>query len=123
MSDTTLSSVPRWEAIRTLGKIGRDSKPAVPMLIDALKDDDELVREHAAEALGDIGSPEAIPHLTRALEDEAGRVRRDAVSSLGRFGPAAKAALPKAEKLLQDSEPLVREAARAALRRIDPDRK
>jgi HEAT repeat protein len=121
--DTKQPPVPRWEAIRTLGKIGRDSKPAVPILIGALKDNDELVREHAAEALGDIGAPEAIPHLTRALGDEAGRVRRDAVRSLGLFGPAAKSALPEAEKLLKDSEPLVREAARAALRRIDPDRK
>jgi HEAT repeat protein len=61
----------RWEAARTLGKIGPAAKPAVSALIQATMDHDALVREHAAEALGDIGpeAAEGIPALIVALED------------------------------------------------------
>jgi HEAT repeat protein len=119
--DGSLLPKTRWEAIRTLQKIGPEAKPAVPALIKALGDENDLVREHAAEALGEIGDPMAAPHLIRVLTDRATMVRRDAVRSLGQLGPAAKDALPAVKKLLEDKEDLVRDAAKTALRRIDPD--
>lgn len=116
------SSHMRWEAARTLGKIGPAAKSAVSALIQATMDHDPLLREHAAEALGDIGpdAAEAVPALVVALEDPETKVRRDAVRSLGQIGPAAKSALPEVEKLLEDREPMVRDAAKTAIRRIDP---
>jgi HEAT repeat protein len=123
VGDKSASALTRWEAIRTLGKIGPDAKPAMPVLIASLNDEEEKVREHAAESLGEIGDATAVPHLIRMLGDSAARVRRDAVRSLGQFGPAAKSSLPAIEKLLTDKEELVREAAKTALRRIDPERK
>src|SRR5262245_61803438 len=114
----------RWEAARTLGKIGPHAKSAVPALVKAMMDPAAKVREHAAEALGDIG-PEAavaVPDLVAVLDDPDGGVRRDAVRSLGQMGKAAAAALPAVEKCLADPEPKVREAAEVALRRIDPTR-
>lgn len=57
LSDRSRDSEVRWNAARTLGKIGPDAVTAVPTLIEQLRDDDALVREHAAEALGDIGPP------------------------------------------------------------------
>jgi HEAT repeat protein len=42
------------------------------------------------------------------------------VRSLGQIGPAAKSALPEIEKLLNDPESIVRDAAKIAIRRIDP---
>jgi HEAT repeat protein len=122
-ADASLRPKTRWEAIRTLQKIGRDAKPAVPTLIKSLEDEDDLVREHAAESLGEIGDPAAAPHLTRVLSDRVALVRRDAVRSLGQLGLSAKDALPAVKKLLDDKEELVRDAARTALRRIDPDAK
>ncbi len=121
--DASLPPLTRWEAIRTLGKIGPDSKPAVPVLVAALTDADAFVREHAAESLGEIGAAEAIPDLTRILADPSPRVRRDAVRSLGQFGAAAKSALPEVEKLVNDPNDDVRDAAKKSLRQIDPERK
>ena len=41
------------------------------------------IRRHAAEALGEIGTPAAVKALTRALEDKDPEVRRAAVEALG----------------------------------------
>lgn len=79
----------RQAAIRAVSRIG---KPAVPPLIEALKDAEPLVRAGAAEALGRVG-PEAkvaVAPLLRLVDDPA--------------QPAA-----------------VRGAARAALKVLDPD--
>ena len=52
-------------------------------LIDALADKNELVRRHAAEALGLIGDKQAIEALVKTLEDENPDVRTVAASALG----------------------------------------
>jgi HEAT repeat protein len=109
----------RWGAARTLGKIGPDAKPATDALIKALKDENGTLREHAAEALGEIGAEVAVPDLTALLDDPDPRVRRDSVRSLGQLGAAAKPAIPKIQKLLQDAELPVRQAAEVALRQIN----
>jgi HEAT repeat protein len=115
--------VVRWNAARTLGKIGIPALIAVPDLIEVMGEDTEpLVREHCAEALGDIGPEafESVPALAKALRDPAPKVRRDAARSLGLIGPPAKAVLEDVRTLMKDPEPLVREAATTAARRIDP---
>jgi len=122
-ADASLPVKPRWEAVRTLGKIGPDSKPAVPLLLELLGHKENRLREHSAESLGEIGAPEAVGPLTGLLADKEFMVRRDAVRSLGQLGAAAKPSLPAIEKLLTDKEEIVREATKAALRRIDPQRK
>lgn len=43
---------------------------AVDPLIQALKDEDDDVREAAADALGDIGDGRAVEPLTQALNDK-----------------------------------------------------
>ncbi len=112
----------RWNAARTLGKIGPAAKETTPNLVAALKDSEPLVREHAAEALGEIGpdAKEAIPELIQALKDPDARVRRDAVRSLGQMGPTAKSAIEPIRPLLQDKEERVRKAARTSLQQIEP---
>jgi HEAT repeat protein len=86
-----------------------------------------LVREHAAEALGDIGpeAKEAVPPLIEVLKDKEPRVRRDAARSLGQIGPAAKVAAPQLAALLKDEDANVREAAARALRQlaVEPEAK
>jgi HEAT repeat protein len=102
-----------------LGRLGGEACPAVPSLIDALKND-SLVRQQAARALGQIGpdARAAVPALSAALEDSEWTVRRQAALALGRIGPAARPALPKLQKLSRDPEPLVRKAAQEARKQI-----
>jgi HEAT repeat protein len=113
----------RWQAVRTLGKI---REPALPALAELIRltgaDPDPLVREHAAEAMGDIGpaAAEGIPALVKALKDPVARVRRDAVRSLGQMGPAAKAAIADVRAAMDDADADVKTAALRAARLIDP---
>lgn len=123
LADTKLDSEARWNAARTIGKIGAAAASAVPSLVAVLQDPAATVREHAAEALGDIGPPaaEAVQPLAAVLDDPAPRVRRDAVRSLGQIGPPARAVLPSIQKLLSDKEDMVRTAARNTLQAIAPE--
>jgi len=67
--------------------------PAVPALIQALRDWDRGVRWAAAEALVKIGTP-AVPALIQALGSRSDRVRRAAAAALGKLGdPQAVPAL------------------------------
>jgi HEAT repeat protein len=117
---TRTAAAVRWNAARTLGKLGADK--ALGPLVAALKDEDADVREHAAEALGDIGpaAAAAVEPLTGALRDPNARVRHDAARSLGQIGPAARPAVPALRGLRDDPEPAVREAAARALAALEP---
>jgi len=53
------------------------STTAVPALIGALRDQEALIRGHAAWALGEIGNREATAHLERALKSEQDSEARD----------------------------------------------
>lgn len=86
-----------YDAIRgvseTLAEIG---KPAVPVLIRLLENENEKVRWWSAEALGQIGgeAADALPSLSKALLDEDSGVR-DAISrAIGQLGPAGAPAVP-----------------------------
>lgn len=125
MHDASASVEARWNAARTIGKIGPDARPAVPDLIAELDNPEDTIREHAAEAIGDIGPVAAelgVPALRRVLNDHYVKVRRDAVRSLGYIGPAAREAVEEILPLLDDPEEMVRLAAREALQKIAPER-
>jgi HEAT repeat protein len=124
MHNASASVEARWNAARTIGKIGPDALPAVPELIAELDNPEDTIREHAAEAIGDIGPVAAelgVPALRRVLNDRYVKVRRDAVRSLGYIGPAAREAVDEILPLLNDPEELVRVAAREALQKIVPE--
>lgn len=112
----------RWNAARTLGKIGFLAAGSVPTLIEFLPDPEPTIREHCAEALGDIGPSAAergIPALLPLLKDPNTRVRRDTVRSLGQLGPAARETIPQIQELAKDPEAIVREAVEVAVRRLE----
>ena len=60
-------------------------KTAVPLLINALEDEDDTIRWEAAKTLSEIEDPEAAPALVKALEDEIFEVRWVAAEGLTRL--------------------------------------
>lgn len=104
------------QASLLLGSIGR---PAVPVLIEGLKDEDKDVRTAAAAALISIG-PEArfaVGTLVRALKDEDYFVRWNSAVALGEIGD--KEAVPALMEALADENIDVRKAATDALEKIE----
>lgn len=98
-------------AARDLGEIGQITappvKPAVPMLIDLLKNDkDPKVRRACAVALGKVGAePETVvPLLIDILKND--KENRDvlmgAISAAGLYSDQAKAAIPALQRIAKE---------------------
>jgi hypothetical protein len=113
----------RRSVAEILGHIGPDASRGVPALIAALEDQDANVRLFAARSLGDIGAePErTVPALVRALDESNAWICVRVVDALKKFGPHAKAALPKLRKIAvtEDQEQFLRDAAREAIQKIE----
>jgi HEAT repeat protein len=88
----------------------RDHAP----LIDALSDNDSMVREAAVTALGELEVGTAVAALqVLACEDADNLVREAAVAALGAIGDAA--AVPTLLELIANGPPQVRRRCVAAL--------
>ncbi|TVY10234.1 conserved virulence factor C family protein [Paenibacillus cremeus] len=84
----------------------KPSQTTLPLLIQALRDEQSTVRRLAAVYIGDLKDPEVLPYLYQALRDSSASVRRTAGDTLSDLGdPAAQEAMIGA---LQDSNKLVR---------------
>jgi hypothetical protein len=64
-------------------------KPAVPALIEALKQRDKLIRWEAAKTLGEIRDPKAAPALVKGLRDRVFEIRWLAAEGLIAIGHEA----------------------------------
>lgn len=118
--DKNVRSMAAW----ALGAIGSKAKPAVTSLTKALEDSAPEVRNSAATALALIDrakAPSMVNKLLAALKDKDIEVRADAAFSLGEIGLPAKAALPQLIELSKD-KPAVRLKARAAIKKIEPEK-
>ena len=100
-------------AAEALAMIG---DPALESLLQALKDPDEYVREHAAQALGQMKDVKAVEPLIRALKDGDRDVRNRAAIALGEIKDAR--AVEPLTHALKDEYEYVRENAKDALKRI-----
>lgn len=110
----------RWEVrYAGAGVLREIGAPAVPPLIELLRDKSANVREWAAEVLGRIKDPRAVPTLIEALKDDDFVVRGIAAAALGGIkDPRAVQAL---SETLQDKSAYVRNLAAVALGEIkDP---
>jgi hypothetical protein len=96
---------------------------AAPAVVAALAESDPAAREKVlaaakvfAPAAGDMVGP-----LSAGLGHEGAAVRLGAATALGALGPSARAAVPALRALQDDPDARVREAARDALARIQPE--
>lgn len=93
------------------------------ILMDLLDDPNGFVRSAAAEALGrsvELPAPEVVSHLLAAIDDPNNYVCAAAVNSLGLL--EAVQAVNQVEACLDDTHPIVVQAAILAMARIDPKR-
>jgi len=104
----------RGRAAWGLGHIG-DTRGVEP-LIQALGDEESVVRWIAAEALGKIADATAVEPLIQALRDEESIVRSKSAEALGEIEDT-RAVEPLTEAL-EDEDDDVRQAAREALGKI-----
>lgn len=108
--------------IITLGNIGTEAGPAVPLLIDILENEnDDLTRSLATESLGKIGDPKALPVLVRVLEEERGAifdVREDVIRTVANFGEHARFTIPLLATLLDDENRNVAELSACTIAKI-----
>jgi hypothetical protein len=111
----------RGEAVKELGKFGPAARQAVPDLIRILNSHDDATQGAAVEALGEIHSdPEvSIPALITCLDNSD--LDDQAADALGKFGPLAKAAVPKMLPLILHGDKVARRSAILALPKIDPE--
>jgi HEAT repeat protein len=99
----------RKALIYALGEIGPPSKPAVPLIIEALRDQSDrsgFLNVVAADALGKIGpgAASAVPALIVALESDDVRLPASATVALGNIGAEAKTAIPALVEVMEREE-------------------
>ena len=103
-------------------KLRREAKPAVPIIVESLTDEDWKVRYWTGRNLSQIGphAKAAIPALTAALKDEHPYVRAGAAEALASM---RRAAIPALMRLVKDTDPQVRRGAVFALGNMGPETK
>ena len=98
---------------------------AVPVLLECLKDEDGIVREEAAGAIGNVGpgARSAAAALLARLKDGNGRVRRAAALALEEVGYQTPEVVPVLVEVMNDPglSEAVRERAARMLFEIDPE--
>jgi HEAT repeat protein len=104
----------RQNAVNILWRCG---PPAMPLLLEALKDKAPTVRLAAVRSLDKVTADSKVvfPALVQALDDEHPAVRGSAASTLGRFGTAA---LPSLNVALKDKDSGVRQYAVLSLAQL-----
>ena len=82
-------SAVRQCAIRVIGTLGSEARPAIDPLLQCLDDKDDRVRIEAIDALGQIGGEGAVQALVGSLDAEDQEVRERAADALGALGEGA----------------------------------
>jgi outer membrane protein assembly factor BamB/HEAT repeat protein len=108
--------------LETFEIIRRIGPPAIPLLVDLLRDARVNIRRSAADAMIDLApDTESIQlALRRALSDEDSRVAGDAARALGALRTKASPSIRALVKTLSHEEPYVRIYAAEALASIGP---
>jgi HEAT repeat protein len=113
----------RFQAIIELASRGSDAEPAVPLLVEALRDSNDRVRIVAAMCLGELTlQPQTVmPALLAAMDDTTSVDERPMYVvtglALGSYGPPA---LPLLRQALASEKLTLRRGALAGLYRVGP---
>ena len=103
-------------AAESLGQLGPAAEPAIPALIEMVRENQPFIAGVAAEALGKIG-PAAVPALRELLKSSTGEVQAYATRALGSAGASDEQTISQLLKSLKQADPEVRAAAVQALGR------
>jgi outer membrane protein assembly factor BamB/HEAT repeat protein len=108
--------------LATFEIIQRIGPPAIPLLVDLLRDERVSIRHSAVDELIDLApDTESIqPALRRALRDADAEVAGDAARALGALGQRASPSVPALVETLSHEDPYVRVYAAEALASIGP---
>ena len=106
----------RYHATMSLGFTGPPAAEAVPAILAAIRPslkNQYDVWLYAVDSLPRIrrGVPEATEIFAEALGDPDPTIRQNACDAIARLGPAAKAAMPELEALLNDQDASMRRFA------------
>ncbi len=120
--------IPRSAALEAVALLGPKGKPAIPELIDAIKEkptgptrgDQVTTRELAARSLGKIGAADAdtVKALNDLLNDQSATTRKAAAEALGGIGEKAITSVPKLRNLTEWDN-VAGPAAEVAIRKIE----
>jgi len=107
----------RLNSVLTLSQMGAKAKRALPVLVQALKEEDLSMRMAAAEAVGRIGpaAQPAIPALVNMLKEYENSERTVATYALIQIGDPAGKAIESLTSLLNDKNSQTRISAAVAL--------
>lgn len=116
----------RRTAYAAIAAFGPAARPALPQLIDGLKETDQTLRHSAIRIIGQIGpeAANAVPGLLEIVKNstQPESTRALAAHALALIGSGAKPALDDLSKLLKDSSPAVRFRAAEAMVRAGGSR-
>lgn len=95
----------RGLAVQVLKRLGPDAEPAVPQMVETLRDTSGMLREQLQLALAAVGpaAAPAVDELLDSLDRPSGSVRTTAVLALGKIGPAAQKAAPAVKEHLRET--------------------
>jgi HEAT repeat protein len=99
------------------------AEAAIPSLVEAFKDQDEIVRDNAVDAIVLMTPRATVPTLVLALRDKDPLSRLHAARSLGRLRRYTDESIPDLILLLKDTNADVRAEAVEALKRIQNSRR
>lgn len=100
----------KWNTAIALGKNFNKGSRAVVSLIDALYQNNLLVREAAIQSLGKIGDPRAVPFLIQSLNDRSFAIKFSTIKALGDIGDSRAIHFIK-QLADNDNDPYIKEAA------------
>jgi HEAT repeat protein len=112
-------------AITGIGRLGpKNGAPAVEKLQAIARNGQATNRLMAAETLATlVGKPnELLTVLDQELESKTSERRAESLKALAKLGPQGQELAERVIPLLKDNDWTVREAARSAMKRIDPSR-
>lgn len=100
-ADKNMSADARTDALDAVSELAKWGDPdALAIVMNALDDENEFIREKAVAILGDMANPDHLPHLKKAMDDESLEVR-GAIPGALQMMPADKAA-PLLMQMLND---------------------